>query len=182
MGFGYRTGISNVGFGGLGLQVYTRLVREIREINSLSNMRESEVLFSIMVHEALSPAVRCSSAQRLAFLQTRAKTSQATEMNFRCHHAISTTRYNNSPSSLLTPPLHQYLFLVGSGLGLLVALRSSLPLCLNHFFVPNSSSLSNSALGSLRWMKLQNPPRTQPSPLLSRQQASRKSVTGESSQ
>ena len=37
-------------------------------------------------------------------------------------------------------------------------------------------------MGFLRWMKLQKPPRTQPSPELRRQQASRKSVTGLSSQ
>ena len=76
----------------------------------------------------------------------------------------------------------QYLFLVGSGLGLLDILLSSLPLILNHFLVLNSSSRSNSALGFFLWMKLQKPPRTQPSPLFSRQHASRKSVTGESSQ
>ena len=45
---------------------------------------------------------------------------------------------------------------------------------------PIYSELS-SGEGSLRWMKLQNPPRTQPSPLLSLQHASRKSVTGLSS-
>ena len=76
----------------------------------------------------------------------------------------------------------QYLFLVGSGLGLLVTLLSSLPLALSHFFVPSSSSLSNSGLGSFRCMKLQKPPLTQPSPLLSLQHASLKSVTGDSSQ
>ena len=76
----------------------------------------------------------------------------------------------------------QYLFLVGSGLGLLVMLLSSLPLALSHFFVPSSSSRSNSGLGSFLWMKLQNPPLTHPSPLLSLQHASRKSVTGDSSQ
>lgn len=46
-----------------------------------------------------------------------------------------------------TPMPPQYLFLVGSGLGLLVALLSSRPLALNHFFVDSSSSRSNSSLG-----------------------------------
>jgi hypothetical protein len=61
-------------------------------------------------------------------------------------------------------------------------LLSSLPLSFNHFLVASSSSRSNSGLGSFLCMKLQNPPLTQPSPLFNRQQASRKSVTGESSQ
>lgn len=73
-------------------------------------------------------------------------------------------------------------FLVGSGLGLRLALLSSLPLALNHFLVLSSISRSSSSLGFLRWMKLQKPPRTHPSPEFSRQHASRKSVTGDSSQ
>lgn len=76
----------------------------------------------------------------------------------------------------------QYLFFDGSGLGLRLMLLSSCPRALSHFFIPSSNSLSNSGLGSLRCMKLQNPPLTQPSPLFSRQHASRKSVTGDSSQ
>ena len=98
----------------------------------------------------------------------------------RIMHAMNALELPN-----LNPPFRssfQYLFLVGSGLGLLVALLSSRPRCLNHFLVPSSNSRSSSPLGSLRWMKLQKPPRTQPSPLLSRQQASRKSVTGDNSQ
>ena len=75
----------------------------------------------------------------------------------------------------------QYLLLVGSGLGLLVTLLSSRPRILSHFFVASSSSLSNSGDGSFRWMKLQNPPLTHPSPLFNLQHASRKSVTGDNS-
>jgi hypothetical protein len=63
-----------------------------------------------------------------------------------------------------------------------VTLRSSRPRSCFHFLTAKSRSRCSSGVGSLRWMKLQKPPRTQPSPLFSRQQASRKSVTGESSQ
>lgn len=71
---------------------------------------------------------------------------------------------------------------IGGGVGLLLTLLSSLPLSLNHFFVASSRSFSRSGDGSFRCMKLQKPPRTHPSPLFSRQHASRKSVTGLSSQ
>lgn len=70
----------------------------------------------------------------------------------------------------------------GCGETLRLTLRLSLPLALSHFFIPNSSSRSRSLLGSFLCIKLQNPPRTQPSPLFSLQQASLKSVTGDSSQ
>ena len=136
----------------------------------------------------LSPAVGCPSPSTPRFFSN---TKRHLESVFRLkiknltrlrdpYHAISTTP-GLSPQ-LPTPSSLQYRFLVGSGLGLLVALLSSRPLCLNHFLVPNSNSRSSSPLGSFLCMKLQKPPRTQPSPLLSRQQASRKSVTGESSQ
>jgi hypothetical protein len=70
----------------------------------------------------------------------------------------------------------------GSGEADLLMLRSSLPRALSHFLVLSVRSRSSSSLGFLRWMKLQKPPRTHPSPELRRQQASRKSVTGLSSQ
>lgn len=76
----------------------------------------------------------------------------------------------------------KYRLRVGSGLGDLVTERSSRPLAFSHFLVDMSKSLSSSGDGCFRCMKLQNPPRTQPSPLLRRQQASLKSVTGDSSQ
>src|ERR1700753_1994347 len=99
---------------------------------------------------------------------------------------------NLAASEFLTPPTPwpaiyiiqsvQCLLLLGSGVGVLLTLLSSLPLNFNHFFVDSVRSRSSSALGSFRCMKLQNPPLTQPSPLLSRQQASLKSVTGDNSQ
>jgi hypothetical protein len=63
-----------------------------------------------------------------------------------------------------------------------VTLRLSRPRSFSHFLVDSSSSRSSSGLGCFLCMKLQKPPRTHPSPLLSLQQASRKSVTGDSSQ
>src|SRR5437016_144363 len=93
------------------------------------------------------------------------------------YHSITTIR-----STFIHSSLSQNLLLVGSGLGLLLWLLSSRPRSRSHFFVESSSSLSSSALGSFLWIKLQKPPRTHPSPLLSRQHASRKSVTGDSSQ
>jgi len=111
---------------------------------------------------------------------------------FRLRTSARTTSTGLMPSDIDRQPvvaavqsaarMHQYLFLVGSGLGLLVILLSSLPRSLNHFFVPNSNSRSSSALGSFRCIKLQKPPLTHPSPLFNLQHASRKSVTGESSQ
>ena len=95
------------------------------------------------------------------------------------------TRFHLSPplKRSITPDQRpQNRLAAGSGVGLLLALRSSRPRCLNHFLVARSNSRSSSALGSFRWMKLQKPPRTQPSPLFNRQQASRKSVTGDNSQ
>lgn len=90
---------------------------------------------------------------------------------------------SSPPTPTQPPPIPaQYLLLVGSGVGDRLGVFSSRPSALSHFLVESTSSRSSSSAGFLRCMKLQKPPRTQPSPELRRQQASRKSVTGESSQ
>ena len=93
----------------------------------------------------------------------------------------TTSLFSHHPNATAPLPA-QYLLLVGSGVGDRLGVFSSLPSALSHFLVESTSSRSSSSAGFLRCMKLQKPPRTQPSPELRRQQASRKSVTGESSQ
>lgn len=188
-------------FGGLELRGYTWLAGDNGRFNHLIYRVGNVKIFLLMIIIYCTWSLFASrpdapSTQRLAYfrkmpcrqLSSAWKKSHDTKSTFAatmpsCYQYLSTgstipTRHQPQP----TPTPAQYLFRVGSGLGLLVALLSSRPRCRSHFLVPSSSSRSSSALGSLRWMKLQKPPRTQPSPLLSRQQASRKSVTGESSQ
>lgn len=139
--------------------------------------KETPVIASSETYQAAS-SVKC--------VTNYARGRMRPEIVFRTTNAQPTGYMSCFPIRLpLRAPVLLYVYhllLVGSGLGLLVTLLSSRPLTFNHFFVDNSISRSSSGLGTLRCMKLQKPPRTQPSPLFRRQHASRKSVTGESSQ
>lgn len=139
--------------------------------------RKHESLLPAKVHETAWTPAKCRWTNSTPRFSAKRRVYSAFSMN-NCTLQDPPSHPGSTPPQLSS----QNLFLVGSGLGLFVILLSSLPLSLNHFFVPNSNSRSNSALGSFLCMKLQNPPLTHPSPLLSRQHASLKSVTGESSQ